>query len=59
MDDSTKPFKIPLTCLILRFGAGDGAVLQSERVTLPLQCPYTVWMTSVLSKMGEGRVLSG
>jgi len=26
MDDNTKPSKIPLTCLIPRFGAGDGAI---------------------------------
>ena len=41
------------------FGAWDGAVKWCKRVIVHLQCPYTVWMTSVLSKMGEGRGLSG
>jgi len=36
MDDSTKPLTIPITYLIPRFGAGDGAVLRCKSVTVPL-----------------------
>jgi len=43
MDDSTKPSKIPLTCLIPRFGAWGGAiaiVIQTSygALTVPLHC---------------------
>jgi len=53
MDDSAKTFKIPLTCLIARFGAGGGAVSYAN----VLQCPYSVLIHCVddLSTIQEGR----
>ena len=41
INDSTKPSKIPITCLIPRVGAGDGAILMwtyYSAFTVPLNC---------------------